>query len=131
MPLGDLVAAGAMLMGAASAPLVLLLVVLVLGVAGWLFWMGWRKLQRERPRGPAALDDDANRRRILAAYRAGQRRLKRFRQPAETPAEFARRVGQPDWDEVTLAAELAAYRPQPPPPALAQRVRDLLRRLKP
>ncbi len=131
LPLGDLAAAGAALMGAASVPLFFIFAVLVLVLAGWLFWLGWRQLRRQRPVGFAAIDGDVNRRRILAAYRAGQRRLKRFRGPAETPSEFARRVGQADWDQVTQAAEQAAYRPQPPAPPLAQRVQKLVSRLKP
>ncbi len=131
LPLGDLAAAGAALMGAASVPLFFIFAALVLVLAGWLFWLGWRQLRRQRPVGFAAIDGDVNRRRILAAYRAGQRRLKRFRGPAETPSEFARRVGQADWDQVTQAAEQAAYRPQPPAPPLAQRVQKLVSRLKP
>ena len=130
LPLGDLAASGAALMGAAGGPLFGLFVVMVLGLAAWLFWLGLRQTQRERPAGLAVIDDDLNRRRILAAYTAGQRRLKRFRRPAETPTEFARRVALPDWDEVTQAAEQAAYRPQAPSPWLAEKVRQMVGRLK-
>ncbi len=131
LPLGDVAAAGAALLGAASVPVFALLAIGVLVLAGWLFWLGWKQLQRDRPAGFAAIDSNANRRRILAAYLAGQRRMKRFRRPAETPSEFARRVGQTDWDEVTLAAEQAAYRPAAPAQSLSQRVQKLVGRLKP
>ena len=131
LPLGDLAAAGAAVMGAAGVPLFVLLALSVLVLAGWLFWLGWKQLQRDRAVVFATIDNDANRRHILAAYRAGQRRLKRFRQPGETPSEFARRVHQADWDDVTLAVEQAAYRPAAPPASLAQKVQQLVGRLKP
>jgi len=105
LPFGNLAASGAALMGAVGVPVFVVFVVIVLGLAGWLFWLGLRQMQRARPVGFAVIDDNLNRRRNLAAYTAGQRKLKRFRQPAEIPTEFARRVGVPEWDEVTEAAE--------------------------
>ena len=130
LPLGDLAASGAALMGAASIPLFALFVIGVLGLAGWLVWLGLRQLRRAQPVGFGAIDGDLNRRRILAAYTAGQRRLKRFRRPSETPSEFARRLGMPDWDEVTRAAEQAAYRPQAPSPSLAEKVQKIASHLR-
>ena len=130
LPFGDLAAAGAALMGAAGVPLFALFSVAVLALAGWLFWLGWRQLRRERPVGFGAIDANVNRRRILAAYQAGQRRLRRYRLPAETPDEFARRIGKPDWDQVTQAAEQAAYRPAVPSDSLTQQVQRLVSRLK-
>jgi hypothetical protein len=78
---------------------------------------------------PAVIDHDPNRLRILAAYRAGQRRLHRFRAQAETPREFSARLGRNDWRELTALVETAAYRPAPPASALALRAGELVRRL--
>lgn len=130
LPLGDLASAGALVIGAAGAPLFVLFSLAVLALAGWLFWLGWRQLRRERAAGFGAIDRDDNRRRILAAYRAGQRRLRRYRLPAETPSEFASRVGRPEWNEITQAAEQAAYRPAPPTSSLAEQVKRLVRQLR-
>jgi hypothetical protein len=129
--MGALASAGAAALGAAGGPLFVLLSLVGLAAAGWLLWRGWRQLRRERAPSFSAIDGDENRRRILAAYRAGQRRLRRYRRPWETPAEFARRVGLADWDEITLAAEQAAYRPSAPSSALARRVSALIRHVRP
>jgi transglutaminase-like putative cysteine protease len=130
LPLGDLARAGAAMLGAISVPLLGILALAVLAIAGWLFWLGWRQLRRAGSNSFSAIDGDENRRRILASYRAGQRRLRLDRAPAETPHEFARRIGQADWDEVTRAAEQAAYRPATPTAVLAQRVQRLVRKIK-
>jgi transglutaminase-like putative cysteine protease len=86
-----------------------------------------------RPRAPASptIDRDPNRLRILAAYRAGLKRLRLQRPPAQTPRELALHVARADWDELTAAVEQAAYRVTPPPESLAQRTRQLLSRLRP
>ena len=44
--------------------------------------------------------------------------------------EFARRIGVPEWDEVTQVVEQAAYRPQAPGRSLAERVQALVKGLK-
>jgi len=129
LPLGAVAAAAQALFGVALWPLLLLAaLVMVLG-AVWLFVRAWR-LRPAPPAGFSALDGDRQRRRILAAYQAGQQRLRRRRAGAETVREFARRVDQPAWDEVTAAAEQAAYRPAPPEQRLAERIWEVVRRLK-
>ena len=130
LPLGSLASAGAALMGAASVPLALVAGLAVLVLAGWLFYLGWRQLRRQQQTSFRPIDGDENRRRILAAYRVGQRRLGRFRAPAETPREFAGHIRRTDWDEVTRAVEQAAYRPEPPTASVAEDVRQRVRRMK-
>jgi hypothetical protein len=81
---------------------------------------------------PAAPDADPNRKLILAAYRAAQKRLRRYRAPAETPREFAaRNGGVSELVEATDAVEVAAYSPQPPAPKLVERARALLGKVRP
>jgi hypothetical protein len=102
------------------------------GGAALLLWLArrwWRRWRGAR-RASTPLDADASRRRILAAYQAAQRRLRRARAPAETPLEFARRLNRPELDELTEAVEIAAYRPEPPAPALAERAKSVLKRLR-
>jgi hypothetical protein len=90
-----------------------------------------RLVPRPRPAVSAAIDSDPNRLCILAAYRAGLKRLKLRRAPAQTPRELAHRLGRSDWDELTAAAEQAAYRVTPPPASLARRAQSLISNLRP
>lgn len=129
VPLGALAAAGQALLGTALWPLLLAAALFMLVAAFLLLRRAWR-LRPAPPPGYTALDADRQRRRILAAYLAGQRRLRLRRAAAETVREFARRIGHPAWDEVSDAAEQAAYRPQPPGQPLAERVAALVRRLR-
>ncbi len=129
LPFGALAAAGQALLGTALWPLLLAAAVLMLVGAFLLLRRAWRQ-RPPAPLGYTALDPDPQRRRILAAYRAGQQRLHLRRAATETLGELARRVDHPAWDEVTAAAEQAAYRPQPPAPPLAERIWSLVRRIK-
>ena len=130
LPWGSWASAGAALAGAALGPLSLLLVPLALILLFFLARYLWRAAHRSRPARFPSIDLDPNRRRILAAYRAGQKRLKRYRARAETPREFARRLARDDWSELTTAVEQAAYRVTPPSAGLAQRVQELLSRIR-
>jgi transglutaminase-like putative cysteine protease len=129
LPIGALAAAGGLMARAAAWPLLLLVAVALLIAAVWLLHLAWRARRPDQP-GFSTIDADPQRRRILAAYRAGQQRLRRGRGSAETFREFARRVDRAEWDEVTAAAEQAAYRPLPPAASLAERVWMIVRRLK-
>jgi hypothetical protein len=106
----------------------MVLVPIVLAALALLFFR-WYRGCRTRPALLSAIDRDPNRLRILAAYRAGQRRSGLYRTRAETPHEFARRIARDDWAELTAIVEGAAYRTPPPPPVLAQRAWELVRRL--
>ncbi|MCC7362515.1 MAG: transglutaminase family protein [Anaerolineales bacterium] len=129
LPLGALAAAGRKVLGAALWPLLLAAALLLATAAVWLLVRAWRLRPASSP-GYSALDADPQRRRLLAAYQVGLRRLRLRRSAAETLSEVARRVGHPAWDEVTAAVELAAYRPQPPSRPLADRVWSIVRRLR-
>jgi protein-glutamine gamma-glutamyltransferase len=129
LPFGAMAAAGRALAGTALWPLLLVAAVLIVMGAVALLRRAWRLRPAPQP-GFSPLDADRQRRRILAAYRAGQQRLRLRRAPTETLGEFARRIGHPAWDEVTTAAEQAAYRPVPPAASLAERIWQLVRRLR-
>ena len=130
LPLDALAQAGRAVFGAAAGPVSLVAALALLVVAALLL----RWLLRYRPPavapGFSLIDGDPQRRRILAAYRAAQKRLRRYRGTAETPREFAQRLGKVDWDEVTVAVEQAAYAAEPPSRSLAERVAGLVRRMK-
>ncbi len=148
LPLGEMASAGMALLSLALAPLGAL--VLPLLITGLLITLFSFLRKRRRPRGLhfSAIDRDSNRQRILAAYRAAQKRVQQFRAPAETPQELAQRIlsgtersavqskeacltqFQIDWVELTAAVERAAYDVRPPSTALAQRVRALVQRLR-
>lgn len=104
---------------------------LLLGLAGLAAVISLLVMLRRRLRlAPLALlDRDPQRRRILQAYHAGQHRLRRYRAAHQTPLEFARPLARADWNELTRAVEQAAYCPQPPPAALAERAWELVKRL--
>jgi hypothetical protein len=125
---GQVFATGAAFVGAAFGSLNFILVLIVLAALAILLFR-WRKARRFRPAQPSNIDRDPNRLRILAAYRAGQRRLGLYRAQAETPREFAGKIAGDDWGELTTVVESAAYRTASPSPALAQRAWELVRRL--
>lgn len=131
VPIGEAAAAGMALLGAVMTPLVV-----VIGIAAAIAGRLWlyprvRRWWMKRP-PPAAPDADPNRKLILAAYRAAQKRLRRYRAPAETPREFAaRNGGVSELVEATDAVEVAAYSPQPPAPKLVERARALLGKVRP
>ena len=129
LPVGELAAAGAAAAVVVAGPLLALVFLGLLGVV--LAWL-WPRLRAwlARRRAAAPLDADPGRREILAAFRAAQRRLRRYRAPAETAREFTQRLGRSDLDTLTEAVEIAAYRPRPPEPALTERVRRWLRSLR-
>jgi transglutaminase-like putative cysteine protease len=132
LPLGEMFSAGAALFSAALAPLGVLAIPLALACFVLLLTFLFRRLRRRsQPVRFAAIDRDPHRQRILATYRAAQSKLKLRRAPAETPRELAQRLSNPDWDELTLAVEQAAYRVTPPSPSLARRVREVVARLRP
>jgi hypothetical protein len=122
-------AAGMALLGVVMTPLVVLIgIAAVIALALWLHPRVKRWWAARQP--PPALDADPNRRQILAAYRAAQKKLRRYRASAETPREFAaRNRGLSELGELTEAVEVAAYSPQPPAPGLVERVRLLLSRI--
>ncbi|MGH2524134.1 MAG: transglutaminase TgpA family protein, partial [Anaerolineales bacterium] len=122
IPWAEMFSTGAALLGAAVAPLSIFLVpALLLLFFSFLFFLS-RRLRRPKPIF-STIDSDPNRARILAAYRAAQRKLKLRRAPAQTPRELAHQLARDDWDELTSAVEQAAYRVTPPSPALAERVK--------
>jgi hypothetical protein len=130
LPVGALAAAGRAVLGVAFWPLLLVAAVAMLAAAVLLLRLALRTRRAEQIPGLAPLDDNVGRRRILAAYHAAQRRLRRFRSPAETPREFAERMSVESWDEVTTAVEQAAYRPVPPNDDFTERAVDLLNHLR-
>jgi len=128
--LTDVAAAGAALMRQTLGPASIFFFIFsfLLG-CGLLVFALRRVAPRSRPAYSAAIDSDPNRLRILAAYRAGLKRLKLRRAHAQTPRELARRLARSDWDELTAAVEQAAYRVTPPPASLARRVQFLISNL--
>lgn len=126
IPWGAVAAQGALLFDAAAIPIAVICILLAFVALG--LFLRRRRLSLAIP-ALALIDRDPNRLRILAAYRAGQRRLHRFRAQAETPHEFSARLGRDDWRELTALVETAAYRPAPPAPALARRAGELVHRL--
>ena len=107
---GSALATRAAFLGAALGGLTILLVPVILVALAFLLSF---LLRRSQPSRFSTLDRDPNRLRILAAYRAGQRRLGLYRAPAETPHEFAQRIAHDDWGELTTVVEGAAYRTAP------------------
>jgi len=128
LPMARVFATGAAFVGAAFGSMNLALVLVVL-FALVFFFLQWRAARRLSPARRSAIDQDPNRRRILAAYRAGQRRLGLYRAQAETPHEFANKIARDDWGELTAIVEGAAYRASPPSSDPAQRAWELVRRL--
>lgn len=104
----------------------------VVGGVALLVWLVPKILlwlhNRWKPR--PALDRDANRKKILAAYQTAQKRLRRARAPAQTAREFAAQLSRAELDELTAAVEIAAYRPEPPTAQLAERVQVLVSKLR-
>jgi transglutaminase-like putative cysteine protease len=129
--LADAASLGAALMGAALGPASMFFFIFTFLLGCVLLVIALRRFApRARPAASAAIDSDPNRLRILAAYRAALKRLKIRRAPAQTPRELALRLMNADWDELTVAVEVAAYRVTPPPTLLARRVQALLSRLR-
>jgi hypothetical protein len=130
VPVGEAAAAGMALLGVMLTPLFVLIgVAAMIALAVWLYPRVKKWWMARQP--SAALDADPNRKRILAAYRAAQKRLRRYRAPAETPREFAVRNGSlSELVELTEAVEVAAYSPRGPAPKLVERVRALLVKLR-
>ncbi|MBN1811142.1 MAG: hypothetical protein JXA14_04830 [Anaerolineae bacterium] len=125
-------AAGAALLGALSGPLSVIGAVVgavgavvVLGWGGWALWRWWRAGHPPRPRG---LRTHLNRRRIFAAYRRAQRRLRSHRALPQTVQEHA--AAHPELAELAAAVDVAAYRPEPPDEGLVEAVRERLRGLR-
>lgn len=129
LPFGALASMGRFMLGAASAPVTLVAALLLFVVAGWLLHAILRRRRGARLPEFSLIDGDPQRRRVLAAYRAAQKRTKRYRASAETPREFAERLAHPAWEEVTAAVEQAAYAATPPSRSVAERITRLARRL--
>jgi hypothetical protein len=96
-----------------------------LGWGGWTAWRWWRAGHSPRMRG---LHAHPNRRRIFAAYRRAQRRLRSRRAPEQTVQEHA--AAYPELAELAAAVDVAAYRPEPPDEGLVEAVRKWLRGLR-
>jgi transglutaminase-like putative cysteine protease len=125
-------AAGAALLVALSGPLSaigavvgVLGAVVALGWGGWTLWRWWCAGHPPRPHG---LHAHLNRRRIFAAYRRAQRRLRSRRALPQTVQEHA--VVHPELAELAAAVDVAAYRPEPPDEGLVEAVREWLRGLR-
>jgi hypothetical protein len=128
LPVGQIFSAGAALIGATFGSMTATMT-LIAAAALALIVFQWFRARRSRLVQPGMMDRDPNRLRILAAYRAGQKRLGLYRATAETPREFSRRVARDDWGELTAIVQNAAYRTAPPSPMSAQRAWELVRGL--
>jgi len=126
----EVASAGVAILGVIVGPLMILFG--VAGAVALLIWLAPKLLKwlRTRWQPRPALDADANRKKILAAYHAAQKRLRRARAPAQTAREFAAQLSRAELDELTAAVEIAAYRPEPPSAQLAERMQALVWRLK-
>lgn len=130
LPVGDMFTAGAKWLGQLpTRPLILFISLVAFGVAVSLLYRLWRAKPKNTLLGFSTIDDDANRRRILALYHTAQRKLKLARATAETPRELARDLHHVDWDQLTTAVEQAAYHVVPPTPALATATERLVQHL--
>jgi len=125
-------AAGAALLGALSGPLTVLGAIIgalgavvALGWGGRTLWRWWRAGHPPRPRGLRA---HLNRRRVFAAYRRAQRRLRSRRALPQTVQEHA--AVHPGMTEIAAAVDVAAYRPEPPDEGMVKAVREWLRELR-
>jgi transglutaminase-like putative cysteine protease len=132
LPLAQVGAVGAALFSAISGPLAVigavvggLGAVVALGWGGWALWRWWRATHPLRPRGLRA---HPNRRRIFAAYRRAQRRLRSRRALPQTVQEHA--AAHPELAELAAAVDVTAYRPEPPDEKLVEAVREWLRGLR-
>jgi transglutaminase-like putative cysteine protease len=99
--------------------------VIALGWGTWTLWRWWRAGHPPRLRG---LHAHPNRRRIFAAYRRAQRRLRSRRALTQTVQEHAN--AHPDLAGIAAAVDVAAYRPEPPDEGLVEAVQEWLRGLR-
>jgi len=130
LPFDEMFTAGAKWLGALpTRPVVLFISLVAFGVALVMLYRLWRTKPKSELFGFSTIDDDKNRQRILALYRAAQRKLKLQRATAETPRELARDLRNAEWDNLTVAVERAAYSIAPPTPALANATELLVQRL--
>jgi hypothetical protein len=132
LPIAEVSAVGAAVFSAISGPLSVIGVVVgalgaavALGWGGWTLWRWWRAGHPPRLRG---LHAHPNRRRIFAAYRRAQRRLRSRRASVQTVQEHA--AAHPDLAGIAAAVDVAAYRPEPPNEGLVQAVQGWLRGLR-
>lgn len=121
LPSGEMAAASFRVIGAFAGPLIILVFIVGGAVTVWGLWVIWQRYRRTLPNRPTALKDHPNRRRILKAYRNAQRTLHSTRSPAQTVNEHA--ATQPDLKPLAQAVDIAAYRPEPPDEALAQKAK--------
>jgi transglutaminase-like putative cysteine protease len=125
-------AVGAALLGALAGPLSVIGAILgalgavvALGWGSWALWQCWRAAHPPRLRGLYA---HPNRRRIFAAYRRAQRRVRSRRAPVQTVQEHA--DAHPELAGLAAAVDVAAYRPEPPDEGLVEVVWGWLRGLR-
>jgi transglutaminase-like putative cysteine protease len=116
LPFGEISTAGMAFLGAMSRVLMIAGRILgglgIVAALGWGCWLllRWRRVRlAARPHG---LRDHPNRRRIFAAYRRAQRRLRARRALAQTVQEHA--AARPELAGLAAAVDVAAYRPEPP-----------------
>jgi protein-glutamine gamma-glutamyltransferase len=108
--IGPLLQAGVSALGSILQPLLIGLAVLALLVVGYFGRRYWRK----RTAGlysRSLIQQDRQRRQIFALYQQAQRRVRSFRQPAQTVAEHA--AAQASLQALAPWVEAAAYQPGP------------------
>lgn len=119
VPLGAAVSRGLQGLAAMSVYLIgLTLVVITVSLGGLLyrFWPRFAAAYRHRRQQSSLPANQPTRRAVLRLYRQGIRLLTpRQRSAGETLTEYAQQVGDsPALKQLTQAAEIAAYRPEPP-----------------
>lgn len=119
VPVGAAVSRGLQGLAAMSFYLIGLTLVGIAVGLGWLLYRFWPRLEAAYRQGRQQSSVQAGqptRRAVLRLYRQGVRLLTQRQRPAgETMTEYAQQLGEiPALNQLTQAAEIAAYRPEPP-----------------
>jgi transglutaminase-like putative cysteine protease len=124
LPLADVAQAGGAFLSVIITPAIVLFIVVGVGVAGWFVWKRWGKLrfaqyQRIRRLDPA-------RKQIFALYHRAQRRLRSYRDSAQTVQEHA--ATHQELAELAHAVDTAAYSTETLDGSLLTRLKESLSR---
>ncbi len=110
IPFDQIIEAGLSTLSVITIPLLITAIsaiLILIGIRLWKRGLRWRSEHRPNP----LLHRDPARRRIFAAYRAAQRRLKSYRVPAHTVQEHAAET--PELHMLADLVDRAAYDPNP------------------
>jgi len=118
LPLGEVFQAGIATFSRMAVPLLALAGLVALAMLAPRIRKWWRR-RGFGVRIRHVLARDPARRQIFLAYHDAQRQLKSYRESSQTAQEHA--AIHPELQEIAGLVDVAAYRPQPPEPALIER----------